>query len=172
MLEAGLDTGRYGSGNHGLISLARGGAAPGDQPIPLLQACKALVVKGSSSHALKLRMLEKLTKQAYNILARQDRCGHEIADYPVLHAADGTPREYDPATVATAHDGEDGVENPPQRVSAVSASCWQGWEMALDASPLGIREIAWIRRRAHGEQRTPSCHICALQNALLYYSAT
>jgi hypothetical protein len=44
--------------------------------------------------------------------------------------------------------------------------------MALDASPLGIREIAWIRRRAHGEQRTPSCPICALQNALLCLDVT
>jgi hypothetical protein len=36
MLEAGLETGRYGGGNYGLISLSQGGAAPSDQRIPLL----------------------------------------------------------------------------------------------------------------------------------------
>jgi hypothetical protein len=41
----------------------------------------------------------------------------------------------------------------------------QGWEMALDEGPFGVREVAEIRRTL-ARQRTVSCHLSALQNTL------
>src|SRR5690348_5908091 len=73
-------------------------------------------------------------------------------------------RQVAPST-ATAHDVEDGVEDASQRMGARSASCRQGWKIALDAGPFGISQVAGIGG-AHALQRTAPRHVPAMQNTL------
>ncbi len=47
---------------------------------------------------------------------------------------------------ASAQDVKDGVEDAAQLVRPGSATTWQRREIALDASPLGGREVAGIDR--------------------------
>jgi len=72
---------------------------------------------------------------------------------------------------AGAHDVENGVEDASQRMGTRSASCRQGREIALDAGPFSVSQVAWVSR-AHTPEHTALRQRLALPHTLLYYSAT
>src|SRR4029450_5138070 len=51
---------------------------------------------------------------------------------------------------AAAHEVENGVEDPSQRMSARSATSWQWREVPLNAGPFRVSQVAGIRS-AHTE---------------------
>jgi hypothetical protein len=67
---------------------------------------------------------------------------------------------------AGAQDVEDSVQDAAQRVRARSSSSRHRRQIALDAGPLNIREVAWIRR-AHTAERTALRHVTAFPKHLL-----